>query len=91
MINARELRRHPFVSHRNSTDQQTVEIFDTREQAEAAMKAFRAEQQLITQANQKYPSDSDVATAENAAELRAKQSALHAETDRIRLQQVEAE
>ena len=91
MINERELRRHPFVLHRTSTGQQTVEIFDTREQAEAAMKAFRAEQQLITQANQKYPSDSEVATAENAAELRAKQSALHAETDRIRLQQVEAE
>ena len=91
MINSRELRRHPFILHRTASGQQTVEIFDTREQAVNAMKAFRAEQQLIAQGNRKYPSDSDVDTSASAADLRAKEAAAHAASDRVRLEQVEAQ
>ena len=91
MVKARELKRHPFILHRTALGQQTVEIFDTREQAEAALKAFRAEQQLTTQANQKFPSDAAVATTETADDLREKRLAAHAVSERIRLEQVEAQ
>ena len=91
MIAANQLRRNPFILRRTMAKSQTIEIFDTRQQAQVAMKAYRAEQQLQGLQGKKYPSDSEVATAELAANLKAKQEAAAAAAERVRMEQLEAQ
>lgn len=93
MITSKQLRRKPFILRRAATGTQSVEIFDTKEQALTAMKAYRAEQQLQTMQDQrptKVPSDQQLDTARLAEELRAKESAAQAVAERIRMEQIEA-
>lgn len=89
MLENRELRRHPFILRRTPTGLQTVEIYDNREQALTAMKAFRAEQQLQT-ANKKFPSDQQLEVAKLADQLRERNAAAKSLAERIRLVQVES-
>lgn len=91
MINSNQLKRHPFILRRTPTGSQTVEIFDTREQAQMALRAYQAEQQVQGLQNQKFPSDQQVATAKLAAELKEKEAQAKAAAERIRLEQLEAQ
>ncbi|HVK60886.1 MAG TPA: tetratricopeptide repeat protein, partial [Bdellovibrionales bacterium] len=91
-ILANKLKRKPFILRRSKDGQQTAEVFDTKEQARQAAKAYRLEQQTIVQNSQakKFPSDSEVATAELAEELRRKEIEAKAMSERARLEQLEA-
>ena len=91
-ISAHELKRNPFILHRLATGEKAIEIFDTREQAQEAMKAYRAEQLVMLQ-NQKatkFPSDQDLDTEHEATHQREREEAAHAASDRMRLEQLEA-
>jgi len=90
MISSGKLTRNPFILRRTSAGQQSIEIFDTREQAQEALKAYRAEQQLQVQ-NQKYPSDQQVEMAKLTAEAAAKAAAAAAAAERVRMEQLEAQ
>ncbi len=89
MITGGQLKRNPFILRRTPSGAQTIEVFDTREQAQAALKAYRAEQQIALQ-NKKIPSDQQVETAKLAADLKEKEAAAAAVAERIRLEQLEA-
>ena len=90
-IAAGQLVRNPFILRRSATGQQSIEIFDTKDQARLAMKAYRAEQQLQLQVQgKKFPSDQAIDTAANAEELKAKQAAVEHLANRVRLEQLEA-
>jgi tetratricopeptide (TPR) repeat protein len=93
MIQNGELKRRPFIVRRAPNGQQSVELFDTREQAYTAMKAYKAEQQLAAQVSQgpkKFPTDDQVEAARVAAELKAKAVAAAAAAERMRLEQLAA-
>lgn len=86
-----QLKKHPFIMRRAANRSQTIEIYDSREQAQMALKAFRAQLQLQGGQNKKFPSDQQLATAETAAALKAKMDAARIEAERIRLEQLEAQ
>ncbi len=91
-ITAGEMIRNPFIMRKSPNGEQSIEIFDTKEQARTAMKAYRAEQ-LVMMQNQrptKFPSDQDLDTEKVAAEQKAREDAAHAVSDRARLEQLEA-
>jgi tetratricopeptide (TPR) repeat protein len=93
MIASKALKRKPFILRRTPTGAQLVELFDNRDQARSAMKAYRAEQQIQAMQDQKptkFPSDQQVDTAKMAEELKAKEYAAKIISDRIRVGQVEA-
>lgn len=91
-ITSRELKRNPFIMRRLPNGEQSIEIFDTRDQAQAAMRAYKTEQLVVLQ-NQKatqIPSNQDLET-EQAAELqREREDAARAASDRVRMQQLES-
>lgn len=95
MISSHELKRRPFLLRRMPGGLQAIEIYDTREQARAAMRAFRAEQQLQVMQNpsiqtKKYPSDSELEVANLATDLKEREAAAKNLSERVRLQQVES-
>ncbi len=95
-----ELTRNPFILRRLPTGEQSIEIFDTREQARGAMKAYKAEQMIMLQSQQalanantkpgKFPADQDLEAQKIAEDARQKQEAARAASDRARLEQLEA-
>ncbi|MES2857498.1 MAG: tetratricopeptide repeat protein, partial [Bdellovibrionota bacterium] len=91
-IRASKLKRNPFILRRSRDGQQTAEIFDTKEQAREAMKAFKTEQLVIVQNQQvkKFPSDADLSTAVLAENLLRKEAQSKALMDRARTEQLEA-
>jgi tetratricopeptide (TPR) repeat protein len=96
MITNHELKRHPFILRKTLTGEQDVEIFDTREQSIAALKAYHSEQQVQAVQNQnqivktrKFPSDSEIDTAILADDIREHKAAAASYTDRVRLEQNE--
>lgn len=91
MIASGKLVRNPFILRRSPTGQQSIEIFDTREQAQAALKAYRAEQQVQGLQNQKFPSDQQMEMAKATAEAAAKIAEATAAAERVRLEQLEAQ
>lgn len=91
MIANGQLLRKPFIFRRSKARGQSVEIFDTRDQARSAMQAYVAEQQVQGLQNDKYPSDSQVDTAALAVHLKAKEEAAKAAAERVRLEQIEAQ
>ncbi len=91
-IQAKELQRNPFILRRLPNGEQSVEIFDTKDQARAAMKAYRAEQ-LVMLENQKplkFPSDQALDAEREAKSKREREEAARAASERARLEQVEA-
>ena len=91
-INSHEIHRNPFILHRLPNGEQAIEIFDTKDQARAAMKAYRAEQLVMLQ-NQKptkFPSDQDLDTEKIAAQQKEREEAARAISDRARMAQLEA-
>lgn len=91
-INAKEIKRNPFILRRSIDNEQSIEIFDTVEQARTAMKAYKAEQVVAIQ-NQKptkFPSDQDIDVQKEAALQKQREEAARAESDRARLAQIEA-
>lgn len=90
MIASKKLKRHPFILRRSPGGLQTVEIFDTKEQARTAMRAYRAEQQILNLQNKKFPSDSQLEVAQLAADIKEREAAARSLTERIRMGQVEA-
>lgn len=91
MIANNQMPRKPFIFRRSRTRGQSIEIFDTVEQARAALQAYQAEQQVQGLQNKKYPSDQQVDTAQLAAELKQKEEAALAAAERVRLEQIEAQ
>ena len=91
MITSGKLARRPFILRRTPTGAQNVEIFDTREQAQMAMRAFRAEQQVQGLQNKKFPSDQQVDLARVTAEMQAKAAQAAAAVERVRMEQLEAQ
>lgn len=91
MITSGQLQRRPFILRRTPQGAQTVEIFDTREQAQLALKVYRNEQQVQGIGNVKYPSDQQVDLAKQTAEMKAKAAAAAAEAERLRVAQLEAQ
>lgn len=91
-ISRGELVRNPFILRRQPTGEQSVEIFDTKEQAREALKAYKAEQTLAVKATGpvKIPSDQAIETAELAAKLKQQAEEAAALADRQRLAQIEA-
>lgn len=91
-IQAHEIQRNPFILRRLPNGEQSIEIFDTKEQARTAMKAYRAEQLVMLQ-NQKptkFPSDQELDAEKVAQAQREREEAARAESERARLAQVEA-
>lgn len=89
MIANNKLRRKPFIFRRSQARGQSIEIFDTVQEARAALRGYQAEQQFQGLQNKKYPSDQQVDTARLAEELREKEAAAKAASERARLEQLE--
>ena len=98
MIQAGKLSRKPLILKRTSRGQTLVDVYDTRDQAESALKAYQEQQKLAQEMRRKKPlkpvtGDSAVAAAQ-AAERKAAldklalEAAQHAQ-DRVRLEQIE--
>lgn len=98
MIQANKLPRKPVIWKKNDKGQAVLDVYDTREQAETALKAYQEEQRLQQDMKRKnmikpVPSTQSLAAA-TMAEQKAKMEmlALEAakrETDRVRLEQIE--
>lgn len=90
MISSNQLKRNPFILRRPPVGTQSIEVFDTREQAQMALKAYKAEQQLQGLQNAKFPSDQQIEMANLSKELQERMAMSKAATERVRLEQVEA-
>lgn len=91
LIASGQLRRNPFILRRTSSGGQTIEIFDTREQAHTALKAFEIEQQVQGMKNAKFPSDQQVELAQMSEEMRKRELNARLMTERVRMEQIEAQ
>ena len=100
MIANKELRRSPFVMRKNPRGTQTVEIYETREQAVAQMQNYRSQitallqaqqQQAVDAQGQKVVTDQQIDAAKLAALEREKAAAAIALAERARLEQVESQ
>jgi tetratricopeptide (TPR) repeat protein len=91
MIASGKLARRPFILRRTPTGSQNIEIFDTREQAQMAMRALRAEQQVQGLQNKKFPSDQQLDMARITAEMQVKAALAAAAVERIRQEQLETQ
>lgn len=89
LIANNKLPRKPFIFRRSQARGQFIEIYDTAEQARAALRAYRAEQQIQGLQNRKYPSDQQLDTAQLADALKEKEEAAKAASERARLEQLE--
>ncbi len=91
-ISKGQLVRNPFILRRQPGGVQSVEIFDTKDQAREALKAYKAEQSVAIKlaAPATAAADQTVATAQLAAELKKQQMHLAAEAERQRMGQIEA-
>lgn len=92
MITKNQLKRKPFLLRRGNANDQTVEIFDSVEQAQNALKAYRAESQLRATFGLKtknYPSDQEIDISKLAQTSEDRLEAARAATERIRLHQLE--
>jgi tetratricopeptide (TPR) repeat protein len=100
-INANQVKRKPFILRRGERGEQVVDVYDTRDQALSAMKAYRETQRLKKLAQAPKPIIDDkiapkeaVLEAEKLAQIKAAQEALaiqaaEREAERVRLEQLE--
>jgi tetratricopeptide (TPR) repeat protein len=94
LIAKNELKRKPFLLRRSDTGAQNVEIFDSVEQAQAALRAYRAEVQLQATIGAKarnYPTDQEIDVAKLAQTNEDRAQAAVALAERVRMHQVEAD
>ena len=95
VIKEGKLPRKPVIWTRNEKGQPLLDVYDTRDQAEAALKAYEETQRLEQEArHRKLMSDKEIkaltAEAEHKAQLeKAALEAAKREQDRIRLEQLE--
>jgi len=98
LIQSNKLPRKPVIWKKNERGQSVLDVYDTREQAEAALKAYQNEQALAKEAKTKQhskatPSDAALAAARQAErQAQLEQLAIEAakrETDRVRMEQIE--
>lgn len=98
LIRTGKLQRKPVIWKRNEKGQAVLDVYDTREQAEAALKAFHDEERLAQKIKKdkplKHMTDSAAlaaaAAAQHKAELdRLALEAAQRETERVRLEQLE--
>jgi tetratricopeptide (TPR) repeat protein len=94
MIQSKELKRKPFLLHKNIGGQQLVEVFDTREEAQEALKTFQAEKQALLMKDQKPQnllSNQEVDTANIAADLQVQKMAAANAAERFKLNEAESQ
>lgn len=98
MIQAGKLQRKPVIVKKNEKGQPVLDVYDTREQAEAGLKAYEEEQRLGQELRHKKalkPMTSSAATAAAAAAERKAQleklalEAVKNVQDRVRMEQIE--
>ncbi|NJL26054.1 MAG: hypothetical protein HC902_13395 [Calothrix sp. SM1_5_4] len=98
MIQSNKLPRKPLILKKTEKGQSVLDVYDTREQAEAALKAYQEEQALAQELKKKnlikpIPSQSALAAAaqaERKAQLdKLALEAAKREADRVRLEQIE--
>ena len=90
MIAKGELKRRPFILRKAPrSGVQYVEIYDTKEQAHAALGAFRAEQQALELQNRKIPSDAEMDAAQLATISAEREAAAKSAAERVRISQVQ--
>jgi tetratricopeptide (TPR) repeat protein len=90
MIANKEIKRSPFVLKKGAGGGQTIQIYDSKEQAQLAVKAFR-DSQLHGLMNKKFPSDQAVDVANMAADAKERAAAAKAAAERKRLGQTESQ
>ena len=89
MIANKELRRSPFILKKGAGGSQTIEIYDSKEQAQLAVTAFRAEQQVRGMMNKKFPSDQAVDVAKLGMEAKEREAAALSLKERVHISQLE--
>ncbi|MGZ3722972.1 MAG: tetratricopeptide repeat protein [Bdellovibrionales bacterium] len=98
LVQSGKLPRKPVIWKKNEKGQPTIDVYDTREQAEAALKAYEAEQKLGQELRKKKPgvqmSDAAATAAAKAAEHKALLDKLALDAakraaDRVHMEQVE--
>ncbi|MGE3683736.1 MAG: tetratricopeptide repeat protein [Bdellovibrionales bacterium] len=98
LIRKDRLSRKPLIWKKSASGQPVLDVYDTREQAESALKAYREEQRLEEDAKKKalikpVPSETTLQTAEQAERKtqldKLAMDAAKRESERIRLEQIE--
>lgn len=90
LIKSGRLQRKAFILRRLKNAPQTIEIYDTKEQAKLALKAFRAEQELTDMQNKPYIDRSAIDAGVLAEQLAERKRAAEALLERVRLIQLES-
>jgi hypothetical protein len=100
LVNSGWVQRKPVIWKKNERGQAVLDIYDTRDQADAALKAYQEQERLAQELKKKKPlkpmTDADaraaVATAAHRAALEnlAYKAAQH-ESERVRLEQLESQ
>lgn len=97
-ISSNKLPRRPVIWKKNDKGETTLDVYDTAEQAQAALKAYQEENRIAQEMKSKklvkpVPSESALAAAKQAEHAAAlQQMALEAakrEAERVRLEQIE--
>ncbi len=91
MIKSGELKRKAFILRKYKTNLQAVEIYDTKDQAKLAMRAFRAEEELTDSKNRPVIAGTAIDAGVLAEQAEEMKRAAQAMSERIRMQQVEAQ
>ena len=98
MIQAGQLQRKPVIWKKNDKGQPLLEVYDTREQAEAGLKAYDEEQKATQELRRKKPitptTNEDAVAMAAAAERKAQLDKLALDAakhmqDRVRMEQIE--
>lgn len=98
LIQAGKLPRKPTIWKKNDKGQAVLDVYDTREEAVTALRAYEEEQKLATQLKRKTPgkpmTDQQASAAAKAAAYKAQLAALALEaskrtSDRARMEQIE--
>ena len=101
LIANKELRRKPFILRRSDTQLQTIELYDSVEQAQTAMKAYLQSQAAQAHTAQvgtvdglkarSYPTNDEIDVSKLADENGEQAEAAKAALERTRLSQIEAQ
>ena len=91
MIKNGELRRKAFILRKFKNNLQVVELYDTKDQAKLAMKAFRAEEELTDLRNRPLIADSAMDAGVLAEQVEEHKRAALSLIERARMQQIEAQ
>ncbi len=90
MIKSGELKRKAFILRRYKNGLQVVEIYDSKDQAKLAMRAFRAEEELTDLRNRPLIARSALDAGALAEQIEEQKRAAQSLIERARLEQIEA-